>query len=459
VVDEQREPPGVTAAIEARLTRLDDLTRREILATQGTEEAESQLGELERMRDLRASVNDILERSRAAQQKANQGEKMEALQTLAGADGKSQILRLSRLMEQALTEERADTALHQRRMKRLRINLLSLALAGLVLQVVIAVIVGLWVRRSLLHPVNQLVAGIRRLGRGDLTLRIPPTGHDEFTLLHSHINRMAGQMERNRQKLLESKSWLESEVQARTLSLVEKNLELQTIDASRRRFFADVSHELRTPLTTIQGEADIALRSTSTDPQRYREALSRILSSSALLTRRIADLLTLARSGEGRLILTFQPIDLRSIVEEAVEDMQRLALNSDITLRADLKVSSALISGEASWLKQCLLTLMDNALKFSRPGQSIEITLEGDETEAIVSIQDHGEGIPSEDLPHLFERFFQGERGRHFGGTGLGLAVAQWITLEHGGIIEAESRMGEGTVIRMRFPKLSPIAI
>ncbi|SIS69097.1 sensor histidine kinase [Insolitispirillum peregrinum] len=252
---------------------------------------------------------------------------------------------------------------------------------------------------------------------------------------------------------------LEAEVARRTASLQQANDELQRVDDCRKRFFADVSHELRTPLTTIQGEAEVMLTIGGVEDSGYRAALAAIQANAGSLHRRIDDLLAVARSGDGQIALECQPLDLCSLTSTALSDVNGLARANDVRLTSTLPPRPVWVMGDASWLKQALLTLIDNAVKFSRPGQDVILSVVPQGERVSVAITDHGEGIAQADLPRLFDRFFQAPAGRQRGGSGLGLAVARWIVEQHGGSIAITSAPQAGTTVTFFLPVPAPEAI
>ncbi len=259
---------------------------------------------------------------------------------------------------------------------------------------------------------------------------------------------VAGGMIRRREQL-------ESEVARRTQALRNANAELQRIDECRKRFFADVSHELRTPLTTIQGEAEVMLAVGPAEQDGYRAALTAIQANAGCLRRRIDDLLAVARSGDGQIELAAHPLDMPPLLASALDEVGGLARVNEVRLTLVSSVpDKTCITGDESWLKQALLTVLDNAIKFSRPGQTVTVTAKTREHHLIIDVSDQGEGIAEADLPRLFDRFFQAPAGRQRGGSGLGLAVARWITEDHGGTIAITSGLNAGTTVTLTLPLL-----
>ncbi len=230
---------------------------------------------------------------------------------------------------------------------------------------------------------------------------------------------------------------------------------LETLFHAQRRFLADVSHELRTPLTVIKGEIGLMRLTGTVDP----ESLQAIDQEVDRLTRLVGDLLLMAQAEAGSLTLERQPVPLDDLVSEVVQQMKRLAEEAR-SLRV-VELEPLTILGDKDRLKQVLLNLVGNAIKYTPPGGEIRLGLRREGREAQISVSDSGPGIPEEDLPHIFERFY---RGRGQGGEnapfgyGLGLAIAQRIVQSHGGWIEVKSRLGQGTTFIVHLPLENPIS-
>ncbi len=431
------------AAIGRQLARLDESIRREVdlvLRHGGTVDNSA---ETRRLRHIRSAIGDLV--AAADGPAAAGGPDLARLSALYHGQ-------LQPLLDDAMARERRESDEVVRRMAVMRTRLHWIGMLCLALPLLTAGMLAGIVGQTVLGPVSRLVKDVKRLGRGHLSHRIVIRRHDEFGLLASHINRMAGQLDCRNRRLLDYNESLEAMVRERTLSLHEANEDLRRVDESRRRFFADVSHELRTPLTTIVGEAEVTLAVGGFQPEPYREAIAAILANAGYLKRRIDDLLAIARAEDGRLRFGRARIDLAEILAEVVTSCEGLARANAVVLRATGTTDATEILGDRSWIRQCLLTLVDNAIKFSRPGQAVRLILSRDGHQAQVAVADEGEGVAAEDLPKLFERFYQTGSGQRAGGTGLGLSVARWIVEEHGGTIQASSRPGGGTTITMRFP-------
>ncbi|HML22054.1 MAG TPA: ATP-binding protein [Aggregatilinea sp.] len=219
----------------------------------------------------------------------------------------------------------------------------------------------------------------------------------------------------------------------------------------QRRFVADVSHEMRTPLTSIQGNLDL-MRRIGYD----EEAMEAIESESRRMTRLVDDLLLLAKADAGRLPLDQGVVDLDTMVLEVYNQAQMLAHGVALHL-GDL--DQAQVLGDADRLKQLLLNLVSNGLKYTPEGGSVTISLARDGDRALVTVCDTGIGIPETDLPHIFDRFYRVDkaRSRAQGGTGLGLSIAKWIADAHGGDLDVTSHVGSGTTFTLWLPLVHPV--
>lgn len=356
------------------------------------------------------------------------------------------------LLVRTISAERQEVNANERELEIFRRRLFVLGVASVLAALVVAVYFSISVGRAVLRPVERITSCLRDLEAGDLAKRIQLSFYDEFNDIGDSINRMAQKLEIKQDKLLELNAYLERIVQDRTAELKRNNAELKKIDDDRKRFFADVSHELRTPLTTIAAEAEITRMIANGDIVAYDAALETILAQAGFLRRRIDDLLAIARSEHGKLVLEKTSVDLRIIAREAVQDVGGLLKASQLTAHIEQCEAPAEIEGDSRWLRQCIVTLLDNAIKFSRPGGSIDISVAVDDSRAFLNVRDYGEGVTTANLPLLFERFYQTETGQRQGGTGIGLSIARWIVEEHGGRIIATNEQ-RGVTIRVILPR------
>jgi two-component system OmpR family sensor kinase len=229
-----------------------------------------------------------------------------------------------------------------------------------------------------------------------------------------------------------------------TLGRLESQLHMQ------RRFMADVGHELRTPLTVVKGNVDLLRHMGCTD----EESLSSIESEVDRLTRLVGDLLLLAQAESGKITLDRRTLELDTLVLEALSQMHVLVRDKQQLRLGD--IDQVLVCGDRDRLKQVLVNLIGNSIKYTPSGGEVVVGLGKVGNQARLTVSDNGPGIPVEDLPHIFERFYRGEKSRtrtqDGKGFGLGLSIAYWIVRNHGGRIEVDSAEGRGTTFCVWLP-------
>ncbi len=222
-----------------------------------------------------------------------------------------------------------------------------------------------------------------------------------------------------------------------------------------RKFNADAAHELRTPLAILQGETEIALRSSSL-PEEIRLVLSSNLEELDRLARIVNDLLTLSEAESGIQVLIKEPVDLKGLVEDLVDQMRLLA--SDRNLRIEMRsVPELWIDADKLWIRRAIVNLLHNAIKYSKDGGKIKISASMENSTVKLGIRDYGIGILPQDLPHIFDRLYRADpaRSRDSGGVGLGLALVKWIIEAHNGSIRVESVVEQGSVFEIFLPASS----
>ena len=226
---------------------------------------------------------------------------------------------------------------------------------------------------------------------------------------------------------------------------------LENLFNTQRRFLADVGHELRTPLTVIKGNVDLMRRMGEMD----EESMDSIKSEVDRLTRMVGDLLLLAQAESGKLPLAHQTVELDTLLLEVLHQMRILARD-----RIQMKlgeIDQVLVCGDQDRLKQVLVNLLGNAIQYTPTGGEVVVGLGKEENKARLTISDNGPGIPPEDMPHIFERFYRGEKSRtrttrEGKGFGLGLSIAYWIVRNHGGQIDVAAREPHGTTFCVWLP-------
>jgi two-component system OmpR family sensor kinase len=226
--------------------------------------------------------------------------------------------------------------------------------------------------------------------------------------------------------------------------------------SSLHRFTADASHELKTPLMVLRAGVERALTHPGT-PAESIEALDETLEQINQMTEMVENLLTLARADEGRAPLTVEATDLRELVADAAETAGLLAEAGGVTVESSAPPDPVLLSVDSHRIRELLLNLVTNAVKYTAAGGTVGIELEETEAAAILRVRDSGIGVAPGDLPHIFERFWRADPARSRTGdrpgVGLGLAITKWIAEAHGGSITVASRPGRGTIFTVLLPK------
>ncbi|RPI84876.1 MAG: sensor histidine kinase [Chloroflexi bacterium] len=225
---------------------------------------------------------------------------------------------------------------------------------------------------------------------------------------------------------------------------------LESLFNTQRRFMADVGHELRTPLTVIKGNVGLMRRMGDFD----EESLAGIESEVDRLTRMVGDLLLLAQAESGKLPLDKHIVELDTLALEALSQMKILARDK-LTLKLG-DIDQVLVCADKDRIKQVLVNLIGNAINYTPAGGEVLVGVGKENSQARITIKDSGSGIPTEDLPHIFERFYRGEKSRtrpkEGKGFGLGLSIAYWIIRNHGGRIEVDTVEGKGTTFCVWLP-------
>lgn len=228
---------------------------------------------------------------------------------------------------------------------------------------------------------------------------------------------------------------------------------LASAEKEQQQFIADVSHELRTPLTVLRGSLEVVLEE-DRPAEEYREVIGNALLEVRHLSRLSQNLLFLARGQSGRITLSFANVDLGKFVSEVTRDLLPAAGDRALELRVEVPKQPARAFIDADRMQQVLHNLLENAMRYTDAGSTIDVRLSSTPGEAQIQVRDTGIGIPERELPLVFERFFRGgpARRRYPGGSGLGLSIARWIVEAHKGKVEVTSRVGEGTTFTVKLP-------
>jgi len=290
-----------------------------------------------------------------------------------------------------------------------------------VIAITLAALAGWFASRQVTMPVLALTEATRRMEGGNLSARADMSGkgqtHEFQELAHS-FNIMAQRME-------------------------------NTVSALRA-FVADAAHELHTPLTALHTNLELAVD--EQDTTRRSLYLTRAQEQGQRLETLVNSLLDLSKIEAAQPRLNFAPVELNQLLRQLGEQFASRAEQADCAFESDIPGEAVCVSGNGSQIRQVVNNLLENSLKFTPPGGSIALKLTRSAHEAMITVSDTGIGIPSEDLPHLFERFHRGRNVSQFPGNGLGLAITKALILAHNGSIHAESTPGNGTIIIASLP-------
>lgn len=301
----------------------------------------------------------------------------------------------------------------------------TLLIAGLIALAVASLISWAVIRHGL-RPVDRMVETAAAIADGDLSRRVPDANPGtELGKLGAALNEMLGQIEAGIR-------------------------EREATEARLRRFVADAAHELRTPLTSLRGYAELYRQGALPTTDAVGNAMGRIESEGARMARLVDDLLLLARTDQGR-ALEKEPVDLVRLAREAAGDFA--AADPQRALQRDLE-GSAVVEGDPIRLRQVIDNLLTNVRVHTPAGTPARVSVQRNGSWAEVVVADEGPGIPAEDQPRIFERFWRGDpsRGRSSGGSGLGLSIVESLVRAHGGVVAVQSSPGGGTAFTLRLP-------
>ncbi len=283
---------------------------------------------------------------------------------------------------------------------------------------------GYWLVNRALRPVDRLSQTAEQMSLQNLTLRLPvvPSG-DALERLALSLNNMLGRL-------------------------------LDSVQTSRR-FLADASHELRTPLTVIKGELQELAGASSLTQADLHERVGSVLEEVSRLEHLVSGLLVLSRLDAGEPQRDWADVDLAELVSSTAEQMRLMA--DDRGIEIDLSaLTKTFVHGDRARLKQIIVNLLDNAIRFTKRGGNVWLRTATENTGSVLEVSDTGVGIPSVSIPHVFDRFFRVDeaRSREDGGAGLGLSIVKSICTVHGAEIEIESRVEAGSCFRVTFPSV-----
>ena len=307
---------------------------------------------------------------------------------------------------------------------------LSLATVLLLFAAGIAMAIGYFFASALNDRIGALKRAAESIAGGDLDTRLPVTGRDELTELARTFNEMASQLQQAARKKKE-------------------------VEDLRRDLIAWVSHDLQTPLASVRAIVEALADGMVDDPetaQRYLRTAQRDIGALSLL---IDDLFQMAQLDAGGLALDRGINSLSDLISDTLESFSELAARQEVILRGSVQPGVDPVWIDAPRIGRALANLLNNSLRHTPAGGTVDVQAINASESVLVQVSDTGEGIPSNDLPHVFERFYRGEKSRNraTGGAGLGLAIARGIIEAHGGTMSVESTLGKGACFTFTLPK------
>ena len=302
-------------------------------------------------------------------------------------------------------------------LRDLQSNLRNISIVVCVAALAFSVLIS----KAVTRRIAVLLRGIRSVREGEYSHRVTMAGGDELALLAGEFNELTDR--------------------------------LQTTEEVRRRFVSDASHELKTPLASIRLLTDSILQNGDMDPDTAREFVSDIGDEAERLTRITEKLLTLTRMDTAP-PRNVAPVDVARVIRKVEHMLAPLAAAVDVTVELELETDCVVRSTEDD-LYQIAFNLMENAVKYDLPGGRVRVELSTEGDQVVLRVEDTGVGIPEEDLPKIFDRFYRVDkaRSREAGGTGLGLSIVRDAVRQNGGTVEARRREPEGTCFEVRFPR------
>jgi heavy metal sensor kinase len=282
---------------------------------------------------------------------------------------------------------------------------------------------GIFLAGRALKPVEKIAQTAQEIGETDLSRRIAVNTKDELGRLAATLNAMIGRLEKAFQR--------------------------------QKQFTSDASHELRAPLAVIEAESSLALQK-ERPPREYRQSLETISQESGRMSSLIEQLLELARADAGKEQWNFTEVNLGDIITNLSTDAEVLCQEKGLGFQLG-QTQDLTVRGDEPRLRELFMNLLDNAIRYTPAPGTVSVSLRREGQMAVVAITDTGVGIPAEDMPFIFERFYRVDksRSRADGGSGLGLAICRHIAEAHGGKIEVESKVGAGSTFSVWLPLLS----
>ncbi len=308
---------------------------------------------------------------------------------------------------------------------------LTIIIGGIII-LIFVIVVSVYLANCISRPISRLATNIAEFNSGNFILNDDNDSLDEINDLTEQIKKLTVYLEN-----IQSKSG--------------------KIEEERTRLFTEISHELRTPLTAVQGFTEAIRDGMVEDEMLQKKYLDMIYSQTIHITRLVDDILSLSRIESGDITVEKLPLDLASLAHGVVMSMENLAKGNNNKILFNKKSDDIFIIGDVDRMEQIIRNLLKNAINSTDNG-IIKVEIESYNDEVQLKIEDNGIGIPPEELPHIWERFYRGKNQRNsdleIKGTGLGLVIVKKLVQMQGGKLDAESQVGKGTIFRLNFPLL-----
>ena len=277
-----------------------------------------------------------------------------------------------------------------------------------------------YISRKICSPIEEMSKIAEEVRKGNIDLRIPVKSKDEIGEFAETFNKMLDKLHED----------------------INKLKKLETI---RSEFLGNVSHELRTPIFAIQGMLETLLQGALDDSEVGRDFVQRALANTQRLNTLLNDLIEISRIESGDMKMSFRYFEINSFLSQIITEMEPIANQRGIKLEVSLAEQNVDVYGDKERIKQAIINLIDNAIKYNKPNGKVVVCARKCDQELKIIIEDTGVGIADEHIPRIFERFYRvdKERSREAGGTGLGLAIVKHIVEAHGSRVEVQSKKGE----------------
>lgn len=280
--------------------------------------------------------------------------------------------------------------------------------------------------RRFIRPLKKMKATTERIMEGDYSVRTEVVQDDEIGALAQNIDELS-------------------------IKLLEVNQERKDFDKMRQDFVSNISHELRTPVTVLRGSLEVLVEGLITEPEEMKQYFQQMLADTIYLQRLVNDLLELSRLQNTNFHIEKSELNLTDVLLEVIRSMQRVSEQKQVEITFRNEIGAFPFWGDYGRLRQMFITILDNAVKFSNVEERVEVTMRGNEDRCEVLILDYGKGIPNEELPHIFDRFYHERSEQNKSGSGLGLSIAKQIADRHEIEIQCKSELGKGTCFHFIF--------